>query len=204
MSWNAKYVFLIFFVTLVSYASGRLLEKTKQEKNKGRIVAANTVICLALLFFFKYFNFFSESLTQALHCFGIPWDGITLKVILPVGISFYTFQTIAYVIDVSRENCKAERSFIDYAAFVSFFPQLVAGPIERTENLLPQIKSEKKFNYDQATYGLKLMAWGFYKKLVIADVLSPYVESTFGELQAHRGVDYLIAMIFFAIQIYCD
>lgn len=204
MSWNVKYVFLIFFVTLVSYISGRLLEKEKREKQRGGIVAANTLICLALLFFFKYFNFFSDSLSGALQVFGIPWKGITLKVLLPVGISFYTFQTIAYVVDVSRENCRAEKNFIDYAAFVSFFPQLVAGPIERTENLLPQIKSEKKFDYDKATYGLKLMAWGFYKKLVIADVLSPYVERTFSELQAHRGVDYLIAMIFFAIQIYCD
>ena len=127
-----------------------------------------------------------------------------LNVISPVGISFYTFQTLSYVIDVYKVDVKAEKHFGYYATFISFFPQLVAGPIERTKNLLPQIKSAHVFNYEQATYGLKLMAWGFFKKLVIADTLSSPVKLVFDNPQEVQGFALILASFFFTIQIYCD
>jgi D-alanyl-lipoteichoic acid acyltransferase DltB (MBOAT superfamily) len=162
------------------------------------------LLCLGVLFVFKYFNFVSESLTSLLGAFSIRLHPTTLNLLLPVGISFYTFQTLSYVIDVYRGEVKAEHHFGYYAVFISFFPQLVAGPIERTRNLLPQIKAEHKFDYDQAAYGLKLMVWGFFKKLAIADVLSTYVDTAYSSLDNCTGFDLLMAIFFFTIQIYCD
>lgn len=128
----------------------------------------------------------------------------TLKLLLPVGISFYTFQTMSYVIDVYRGDIKAEKHFGYYAAFISFFPQLVAGPIERTSNLLPQIKREQKFSEQKAFDGLKLMLWGYYKKLVIADTLAPYVDKVYNQLGLYQGFSLMIVAFFFSLQIYCD
>ena len=127
---------------------------------------------LGLLFFFKYLNFFGETLTALCRAISIPFSALALDIILPVGISFYTFQTMSYTIDVCRGKMKAERDFVLFALFVSFFPQLVAGPIEKASNLLPQLKAEHPFSYENATYGLKLMAWGYFKKLVVADRLA--------------------------------
>ncbi len=204
MSWNAKYVVLILFTTVASYSAARLMEKKDDKKYKQGILAVTTIVCLGVLFFFKYFNFLSDSLTDLLGMFSIQLHPVTLKILLPVGISFYTFQTLSYVIDVYRGSVKAERHFGKYAAFISFFPQLVAGPIERTSNLLPQIKEERKFDYHQATYGMKLMTWGFFKKLVIADVVSPYVDSIFNNPTKYSGFSLVLATLFFTIQIYCD
>jgi D-alanyl-lipoteichoic acid acyltransferase DltB (MBOAT superfamily) len=128
----------------------------------------------------------------------------TLDLILPVGISFYTFQTLSYVVDVYRGDVNVENNLGIYAAYISFFPQLVAGPIERARNLLPQIKGQKKFNYEQATYGLKLIAWGLFKKMLIADMLSPYVDKVFSEVGSYEGLSLVVASVFFSIQIYCD
>ena len=136
--------------------------------------------------------------------FAIHLNPITLKLLLPVGISFYTFQTLSYVIDVYRGDVPAERHFGYYAAFISFFPQLVAGPIERTSNLLPQIKAKHQFDYDQATYGLKLIAWGFFKKIVLADTLSKYVSTVYDTPQNFSGFALVLATLFFTLQIYCD
>ena len=160
--------------------------------------------CLGILFVFKYFNFFSESFVNFAKIFSIQLHPVTLKLLLPVGISFYTFQTLSYVIDVYKGNVKAEKHFGIYATFISFFPQLVAGPIERTNNLLPQIKAKHEFNYDQATYGLKLMAWGFFKKLVIADNLAIYSDKVFNNVYDFKGFALILAAFFFTIQIYCD
>lgn len=143
------------------------------------ILGISAFLCLLVLFFFKYFNFVSESFTAFLEIFTIQLNPITLKLFLPVGISFYTFQTLSYVIDVYRGKIPAEKHFGYYAAFVSFFPQLVAGPIERAADLMPQIKEEHTFDYDNAAYGLKLMAWGLFKKMVIADTLSKYVSAVY-------------------------
>lgn len=204
MSWNAKYVVLILFTTCISYGAARLLEKQTSQKRKKFIVAATAVLCLGVLFFFKYFNFVSQSVSEVLRLFAIQTHPITLNLLLPVGISFYTFQTLSYVIDVYRGEVPAERHFGYYAAFTSFFPQLVAGPIERTRNLLPQIKAQHEFDYTQASYGLKLMAWGFFKKLCVADVLAVYVDAAYSSLRTQTGFALLFAIFGFTIQIYCD
>jgi D-alanyl-lipoteichoic acid acyltransferase DltB (MBOAT superfamily) len=204
MSWNAKYVFLILFTTIISYSSAILLEKQENIRMKKLILAGTAILCLGVLFVFKYFNFVSSSITSVFNLFSIKLSPITLNLLLPVGISFYTFQTLSYVVDVYRGDVKAERHFGYYAVFISFFPQLVAGPIERTRNLLPQIKQKHQFDYTQATYGLKLMAWGYFKKLAIADVLSTYVDSAYSSLNTCTGFDLVMAICFFTIQIYCD
>lgn len=204
MSWNAKYVFLILFTTIISYVAAILLEKTEKLRNKKWILVGTAVTCLGVLFFFKYFNFVSESVTAVFRLFAIQMNPLLLNLLLPVGISFYTFQTLSYVIDVYKGDVKAEHHFGYYAAFISFFPQLVAGPIERTNNLLPQIKAEHKFNYDQATYGLKLMAWGYFKKIVIADTLSQFVSKVYDAPQGFSGFALILATVFFTLQIYCD
>lgn len=162
------------------------------------------MLCLGVLFFFKYFNFVIESIAGVFGLFAIQMNPITLKLLLPVGISFYTFQTLSYVIDVYKGDTSAEKHFGYYATFISFFPQLVAGPIERTNDLLPQIKAEHEFNYDQATYGMKLMAWGFFKKIVIADTLSEYVSIVYDTPQKFSGFTLVLATLFFTVQIYCD
>lgn len=204
MSWNVKYVVLILFTTLVSYGAGILLEKGWGKKRKKAVVATAVTLSLSVLFFFKYFNFISESTVYFFSLFAIQLNHFTLDLLLPVGISFYTFQTLGYVIDVYKGDVKAERHLGYYATFISFFPQLVAGPIERTKNLMPQIKAVHKFDYEQATYGLKLMAWGFFKKIVIADTLSQYVSKVYGTPHDYQGFALVLATIFFALQIYCD
>lgn len=205
MSWNIRYTLLLFFTTFVSYIASLVLENQKNENVRKIILIFTLVFCLGILFYFKYFLFFSNSIVSLIDKFTIlNLSPIVLNIVLPVGISFYTFQTLGYVFDVYNERIKPEHHFGVYATYISFFPQLVAGPIERTENLLPQIKSEKKFDYDKVTYGLKLMAWGYFKKLVIADVVAPYVDLTYSSLRSHTGIDLIIAIFFFTVQIYCD
>jgi len=204
MSWNVKYVVLILITTIVSYITARLLEKTENTRKKNLLLLIAAVISLGILFFFKYFNFFQENVVAFFRLFTIQLQPTTLNLLLPVGISFYTFQTLSYVIDVYKGKVAAERHFGKYATFISFFPQLVAGPIERTENLLPQINKEHFFDYDKATYGLKLMAWGFFKKLAIADVLAKYADTVYNAPYDHKGFAFVLATFFFTIQIYCD
>ena len=204
MSWNAKYVIWILLTTLISYTAARLLERQYDKSKKKLILTSALVLCFSILFFFKYFNFFSNSISDFLGVFTLKMHPITLDLILPVGISFYTFQTISYVIDVYRGDAPVEHHFGIYATFISFFPQLVAGPIERTNNLLPQLKQVHTFDYDNAMYGAKLMLWGFYKKTVIADLLSPYVDMVYASVHEYSGFALVIITFFFAIQIYCD
>ena len=204
MSWNPQYVVLILFTTIISYSTGILVEKINNLRYKKAILIVAAILCLGVLFFFKYFNFVSESISELVSLFAIKMNPITLSFLLPVGISFYTFQTLSYVIDVYGGKVKAEHHFGYYATFISFFPQLVAGPIERTDNLLPQIKEKHFFNYNQAAYGLKLMAWGFFKKLCIADAIAVYVDSVYTSLDNNTGFPILFAVLGFSIQIYCD
>lgn len=204
MSWNIKYVTLILFTTIISFTSAILIERTDNQRTKKFILTSAVIACLGVLFTFKYVNFFSENLVYILNLFTIHLHPITLKLLLPVGISFYTFQTLGYVIDVYRGDTKAEKNFGIYAAFISFFPQLVAGPIERTNNLMPQIKAHHEFNYEQAVYGMKLMTWGFFKKLCIADVLAVYSDRVFNDVYSFKGFALILAAFFFTIQIYCD
>jgi D-alanyl-lipoteichoic acid acyltransferase DltB (MBOAT superfamily) len=204
MSWNAKYVFLILFTTVLSYTCGILLEKTQNKTKKKYIMISSLVLCLAVLFFFKYFNFISKTTVDVLKLFSIPVNGITFKALLPVGISFYTFQTLSYVLDVYRGDITAEKHFGKYAVFVSFFPQLVAGPIERSKNLLPEIKKRHVFDDKDAILGVKIIAWGFFKKLVIADNMAGYVDAVYNNVLSYNGFVLIYATVLFAFQIYCD
>lgn len=205
MSWNVKYIVLILFTTIVSYIAAILIERFNNNNPAKKFILFIAVIsCLGVLFVFKYFNFFSKTFTDFMKIFAINLHPVTLKLLLPVGISFYTFQTLSYVFDVYSGKIKPEKHFGIYAAFISFFPQLVAGPIERTNNLLPQIKAQHNFDYSQAVYGLKLMAWGYFKKLVVADNLAPEVDKIYAHLDSYQGFLLLISAAYFALQIYCD
>lgn len=204
MSWNVEYVILIAFVTIISYSMAILIHRTEKMVYKKIGVATACISCLAVLFVFKYYNFFIECLIDLLQANSVSCNLTSLNILLPVGISFYTFQTLSYVIDVYRGEVDVEYHLGRYATFVSFFPQLVAGPIERSSNLLPQINKQFQFDYKEATYGLKLMTWGFFKKIVIADTLAQYVDSVFNNLQGYSGFAYVVVVCMFSFQIYCD
>ena len=205
MNWKPVYAVLILTSTILTYACGLLVEKYAEDKGKQKtFLVTSLLINFGILFIFKYFNFINESVFSVLSSFGLRWSVPNLDVLLPVGISFYTFQAVGYSIDVYRGTIKAERSFITYALFVSFFPQLVAGPIERAKNLLPQFHEEHHFNIDDVTEGVKQMIWGFFMKLCVADILGQYVDAVYNNLAFHNGKSMLLATFFFAFQIYCD
>lgn len=204
MCSGPQYGILILGVTLVSYLAAIVIDKNSDKRKKKTALTGTVLVCMGVLFFFKYFNFFSGTANTLMNLVGIKQDPVTLNIVLPVGISFYTFQTMSYVIDVYRGTTQAEYHFGKYATFVSFFPQLVAGPIERSNNFLPQIKQKHVFDYDKAMYGVKLMLWGYYKKIVIADVLSEYVQKVFDSPHDYTGFALVIATVFFTLQIYCD
>lgn len=207
MSWNAKYISLILLITIISYVSALLIQSFNNKIHKKIFLYSNALISLGILCYYKYFNFFSESVTSFLNnlqIISIQLHPTTLDIILPVGISFYTFQSISYVVDVYKNDIRAEKNFGHYFTFISFFPQLVAGPIERSKNLLHQITNEKNFSYEQATYGIKLIVWGFFKKLVIANNLSPIVDTVYNSPFEYSGFSILFAIFAFSFQIYCD
>ena len=195
---------LLLFSTFTAYSLAILIHRTENPKKRKRYLYLNLLTNLGLLFIFKYFNFVSESVRKFLDIFSIKVDPILIKVLLPIGISFYTFQTLSYTIDVYRKRIKPERHFGIFALYVAFFPQLVAGPIERASNLLPQFFEKHNFNYKNATDGLKLILWGFFKKIVIADRLALVVNSVYGNPTDYGGIPLLLATFFFAFQLYCD
>lgn len=204
MSWNPKLVFLILFTTITSYVAARKIEQAQSETKRKAWLGAGVGLSLVCLFFFKYFNFVSENITAFLRAISLPVGDFTLKVMLPVGISFYTFQTLSYVIDVYRGTMKAERHFGIYALYVSFFPQLVAGPIERAVTLLPQFHEQHKMNVADMSYGCHQIAWGLFKKVAVADIAAIYVNRVYGDLNGCGPMAYVIATLLFAFQIYCD
>ena len=204
MSWNPNLVFLILFTTASSYTAALGVEHSRSERARRAWLAGGVCLSLACLFFFKYFNFFSESVTALLRAVSLPVGDFTLNVILPVGISFYTFQTLSYVIDVYRGQMKAERHFGIYALYVSFFPQLVAGPIERAVTLLPQFREEHRPDASAFSYGCHQIAWGLFKKVVVADTAAVYVDKVYGDLSMCAPMGYVIATLLFAFQVYCD
>lgn len=204
MSWKPEFIILIILSTIIDYFAGLKIYGSKSIKIKRLFLCFSIISNLGLLFAFKYFNFFSDSFRALLQQFSIPMDPITLKVILPVGISFYTFQTMSYTIDVYREKIGAQKHLGIFAVYVSFFPQLVAGPIERATNLLPQFFEKHNFEYKRAADGLKLMLWGFFKKVVVADRLSSIVNIVYNDPTSFTGTPLILATIFFAFQIYCD
>jgi D-alanyl-lipoteichoic acid acyltransferase DltB (MBOAT superfamily) len=198
--WNPAYLGLIVISTAVTWVSGLVMEGRDVQK-KRLILAGSLVINLGILFFFKYYHFAIDGIRFFAHDrIAFP----SFNVLLPVGISFYTFQALGYSIDVYYGRVRAERNFITYALFVTFFPQLVAGPIERTGNLLPQFKVNHEFDYDRVTSGLRLAAWGMFKKVVIADRLAVYVNGVFGNPSIYFATSLALAVFFFAFQIYCD
>ncbi len=209
MGWQADLIYLILFTTFVSYFCAIKIEKhaDKPRVRKAYMISA-VAVSLFVLFFFKYFNFLSTSVSSLLNAMGLGVSEFTLDLILPVGISFYTFQTLSYVIDVYRGTLPAERHFGYYALYVSFFPQLVAGPIERPENLIPQLKTKNPFTVNDTTVGLKFMLVGFFKKLVVADQISKYVDAVYNNAQGGaeivNGFTVALATVLFAVQIYCD
>ena len=205
MSWNANLVVLIFTTTFTSYAAALLIARTAQKRHKKMWLYAGVGISLAMLFFFKYFNFFSDSVLAVLKAFSLPvGTSFTLQVMLPVGISFYTFQTLSYVIDVYRGSLKAETHFGIYALYVSFFPQLVAGPIERATNLLPQFHQQHNPSATQWSLGLRLLCWGLFKKIAIADFVAVFVAKAYGDINGCGPMAYVLATLLFALQIFCD
>lgn len=196
--WNPVYLSLILISVVITYAAGIYIEKYPTYKKT--VVAISLLSNLAILFFFKYYNWVADSFNSATGSATLP----IFNVMLPVGISFYTFQALGYTLDVYRKRVKAERNFITYALFVTFFPQLVAGPIERTSSLLPQFKVDYHFDYDRVTSGLKLAAWGMFMKVVIADRLALYVNPVYNNVNDATGTSLVLATFFFTVQVYAD
>ena len=202
MSWEPSYAVLIIFTSLTTWYCAIVLGKT--EKHRKLTVTLCLVVNLLVLFVFKYYNFTVDTLTSLLTLSGVRLHIPYSQFLLPVGISFYTFQCIGYIIDVYRKTIKPEKNFITYAVFVSFFPQLVAGPIERAKNLLPQFHSRHVFDGDSFIDGLKMMIWGFFMKLCIAGNVGPYVDAVYNNVANHNGTSMLLASVFFSFQIFCD
>ena len=214
--WDWRFLSLIAFSTLVDFAVGIQIAKANareipieaddsvRSRTAKRWLGVSLVVNLGLLGYFKYANFFIENWIDAWSAVGVHMDPWTLKVILPVGISFYTFQTLSYSIDIYRRKLLPTTNLIEFAAFVSFFPQLVAGPIERASALLPQIASRRNFDYQEGVSGLRLILWGMFKKVVVADTCAIYVNDVFANYTEYSGPTLMMGAVFFAFQIYGD
>ncbi len=204
MSWNPIYAVLILFTTGINYIAALQMSKTEDKKRKKAFLLLGLLSSLIVLFIFKYFNFINEIGAQLLSLVGIGVNPINIKVLLPVGISFYTFQTLSYTIDVYREDTPVQKHFGIFALYVSFFPQLVAGPIERSTNLLPQFYEKHTFDGERIREGFIQMLWGLFKKMIIADRLAIFVNTVYSDVSIQPGWVILVATIFFSFQIYCD
>lgn len=204
MNWEPVYALLLFSSTLITYLSALGIAKYPKQKDKKICLVGSLILNLGILFLFKYYNFAAENLTLFLAQMGISIPMPNFSLLLPVGISFYIFQALGYSIDVYRGKTNVEKNFFTYALFVSFFPQLVAGPIERSTNLLQQFKKNHPFSYENVMTGIRLMLWGFFLKLVLADRCALYVDPVFNNVPYHNGGSFLLASLFFPFQIYGD
>ena len=203
--WDWRFLFLIALTSFCSYVSGLLLEQIEGKRRMQQIVsAANIVLNISILGVFKYYNFFVENLEVLLGAFGWHLDWVTMSIILPVGISFYTFQALSYSIDIYQKKLPATHDPIEFFAYISFFPQLVAGPIERATNLLPQFQQQRHFDYSKAVDGMRQMLWGFLKKLVIADNCATIVNDYWCQYDELPGAMLFLLGVLFTFQIYCD
>lgn len=202
--WDWRFLFLIFFSSITDYIIGKCLQITEKEKYRKTLLWISIVTNIGFLGFFKYYNFFVDSFVTAFSFFGKSISVNSLDIILPVGISFYTFQTLSYTIDVYKKKLEPAKDIISFLAFVSFFPQLVAGPIERATNLLPQFYKKRVFEYDKAVDGMRQMLWGLFKKVVIADNCAEYANAIFNNYTDFSGSTLVLGAIFFTFQIYCD
>lgn len=204
MCWKVEYILLIIISTLIDYYAGIHMGNTDSKRKRRKFLLLSLLANLGLLFSFKYFNFVNDSLRAAFNSFNIFYNVPAFNVFLPVGISFYTFQTLSYSIDVYRGERKPEKHFGIFALYVAFFPQLVAGPIERSTRLLPQFFEKHDFDPQRVANGLKLMLWGFFKKIIIADRLAVFVDQVYNNPADYQGWPVILATYFFAFQIYCD
>jgi len=202
--WDWRFLFLLMFSTLLDFYTGLKMQDATHQNSKRFWFWLSIFVNLGFLGVFKYYNFFAESFAEAVSHIGLKINPWTLSVILPVGISFYTFHGLSYVIDINKDRIKAERNFVDYAVFVSFFPLLVAGPIERATHLLPQIKKARIFDYSKAVDGLRQILWGLFKKIVIADNCAEYANQIFNDSANLSGSTLVLGAIFFTFQIYGD
>jgi alginate O-acetyltransferase complex protein AlgI len=203
MFFKPEYILILFFTIILDYYAGIKIEGA-HDKNKKLYLILSLIANIGVLAIFKYYNFLFGNINNVLDVFKITYDFPLLKILLPIGLSFHTFQAMSYTIEVYRGNQKAERHFGIYALYVMFYPQLVAGPIERPQNILHQFHQKNSINFANITSGLKRMLWGFFKKLVIADRVGIYVDAVFNNADQHNGTTLLLASFLFAFQIYCD
>ena len=202
--WDWRFLSLIAFSSLVDYVVGLSLANAETKMKRKLLLSLSILVNIGFLGFFKYFNFFAESFAQAFTLLGEPLEISSLKIILPVGISFYTFQTLSYSIDIYRKKLTPTKDFVAFFAFVSFFPQLVAGPIERASNMLPQFLNKRDFQYHEAVNGCRQILWGLFKKIVIADNCAKFVNIIFEDPSAHSSSTLILGVILFSFQIYGD
>ncbi len=202
--WDWRFLFLILFSTMVDFSVGILLKNQNNQTKRKLLLWTSVLVNLGFLGFFKYYNFFLDNFIDAFSFFGMQIKANSLNIILPVGISFYTFQTLSYSIDVYKRKLEPTKDFIAFAAFVSFFPQLVAGPIERARNLLPQFYSKRTFDYSKAVDGMRQILWGLFKKMVIADNCAEFANQIFNNSADMNGSTLVLGAIFFTFQIYGD
>jgi alginate O-acetyltransferase complex protein AlgI len=203
MTFIPVYILILSLTIVVDYFAGILIERSTGKRRRHFLVLS-IVANVGVLAFFKYFNFFNDSLSFLLGDFGYQNQIPHSNILLPIGLSFHTFQAMSYTMEVYRGNQKAEKHFGIYALYVMFYPQLVAGPIERPQNILPQLHAKKEFNYNDVVEGLKLILWGLFKKVVIADRLSIYVDTIYNNPADHGSITLITATVFFTFQIYCD
>ena len=204
MNWKPAYALLLLTSTAVTYFAALGIDRFEEKRKRKLCLVGSLVVNLSILLLFKYYNFLAANVGDALQAWGLAMSLPEFGWLLPVGISFYTFQALGYSIDVYRGSTKVERDFATYALFVSFFPQLVAGPIERSNNLLPQFRERHRFDYGEVMAGVRLMVWGYFMKLVLADRCGLYVDTVFNHVDKHNGGSYLVASLLFPFQIYGD
>lgn len=204
ISWKPAYVILIIITTFITYSAGLWMGKIGTKSKRKTILILSLFFNLGFLFVFKYYNFFNDSLRVIFQHYNLFYGSPALNVLLPIGISFYTFKNLSYAIDVYRGDQSPEKHLGYYALYVAFFPQLLAGPIERATRFLPQLFGKFAFDYVRVTNGLKLMLWGLFQKMVVADNLAPLVDSVYKDPTHHQGIGLILGTLFFAFQIYCD
>jgi len=202
--WDWRFLSLIIFSTLVDYSIGVRLSTEENQLKRKILLWTSIGVNLGFLGFFKYYNFFLDNFISAFSLFGLEINANSLNIILPVGISFYTFQTLSYTIDVYKRKLEPTKDIVAFSAFVSFFPQLVAGPIERATNLLPQFYKKRSFNSENAVRGIKQIIWGLFKKIVVADSCAQYANDIFNNYQEYNSLTLILGALYFSFQIYCD
>ena len=204
MNWKAEYALILFAITIITYLTSLGISRCNHIRVKRLLLLSNIFLIIGILFYFKYYNFLAVNIEHLLSSFGLGIEIPEFKLLLPIGISFYTFKALGYSIDVYRGKTAVERDFLSFALFVSFFPQLAAGPIDRANNLLPQLHQCQRFEYENFMKGIKIMLWGYFLKLALADRCGIYVDTIFNHLDYHNGGSYLVASFLFAFQIYGD